>query len=80
MRTRAALDVIDAVTGAVVNPHFADAFADRPDVAWIAEGEAPNSGGDFRSGLRVTQGSKPRGEGYRLPNFDHGIIVAYRLH
>jgi hypothetical protein len=71
---RCTLDVIDAISGAIVNAQFADAFADGPDVAGIAEGQTLNSGGDSRSGLRVAKGSQPGGKDFRFPDLNHRAL------
>ena len=71
---------IHPITGAVVNPQFRHAFADRFNVAWIVGGEALDSGLDTRSCLNVAQDVKPLGKYIGLAGFNHGTNVAVRPH
>ena len=47
------LDELDAVTRAVVDAQFGDAFTDRFDIARIPEGQTPDADVDARLGLTV---------------------------
>ena len=62
-----------------MNTQFADAFADRPHVTGIAEGQAANPGGNPRLRLNVPELMQPLRERVRLANLDHRSIVAYGL-
>ena len=69
---------IDAVTGAEIDSEFANAVADRFDVAEIAEAEATNPGVDPRGRAKVTKTANPSAERCGLANFNHLYSIIYR--
>jgi len=62
----AALLKVDPITGAVMNPQLADAFADGGDVAGQTLGQAQEPGGDERASPPVPEPPLPKSESLRL--------------
>lgn len=65
-----------AVTGAVVNAQFRNAFADGFDVAGIAGRLSLDAGLDARAALQVAEAIDPPHEDNGLADFDHVATVA----
>lgn len=53
-----------------MNAHLGDAVADRCDVAWIAESEAIDAGGNLGFGANITKALQPVGKDVCLADFN----------
>jgi hypothetical protein len=62
---------IDPIPWSKVEPHFADAFSDGPDIAEIAQTRTLNASANPRAGAAIFQSEEPIGEGGRFFDFVH---------
>lgn len=55
------------------------ALSDGPDVAEVPEGQPTNPSSDPKASHTISHAAEPRLERFRLPHFDHGSTVSYRI-
>jgi DNA-binding XRE family transcriptional regulator len=69
---------VDAVTGAVVNPHFRQAFTYRPNVARIAKTQPADARFNLRAALPIAEGNKPTIKNVGFDEFNHVTTVVVK--
>ena len=70
---------IDAISGTLVDAHFADALSYRLTVAEIALCHTFDPHGDFHRRAIVAKLCEPIGESFRLAYFDHVSNISYTI-
>ncbi|CAL78934.1 hypothetical protein BRADO5247 [Bradyrhizobium sp. ORS 278] len=69
---------IDAIAGAMINPHLGDAATDRLAVSKVASFGPSNAGSNTRLCSRISQTKEPFLEFVGLPDFEHGEMYLKR--
>ena len=73
------MHVIDAVTGAIVDPYLHQTSTEAPAVSKVSLLHSTNAGNDTRNCVGIPQTAEPTREIRSLANFYHKSNVAYGL-
>jgi hypothetical protein len=67
----ALLNEVNAIPWPLVDPQFADAFANRFHIAQVAEFETADAGGDPSNGIRIFERPEPIHKSVCLADLEH---------